>query len=118
MCRFVVICRHTQQQKLSSSYNKGCKDCKHQNHGIIKEEDKDKKKRRIVLTYPIQHYHAFSRIYVPYLVAWLLCCKLTITTCSHNLQSQLAIKADDIVVRINATIPISNSQVFALLSTF
>ena len=39
-------------------------------------------------------------------------------THNHNLQSQLAIKADDILVRINATIPISNSQVFALLSTF
>ena len=41
-------------------------------------------------------------------------------THNHNLQSlsQLAIKADDILVRINATIHISNSQVFALLSTF
>ena len=40
-------------------------------------------------------------------------------THNHNLQSQLAIKADDILVRINASsIHNSNSQVSALLSTF
>ena len=95
MCRFVVICRHTQQQKLSSSYNKGCKDCKHHNHSIIKEEDKDKKKRRIVLTYPSQHYHAFSHICTTILLGGLA---FVLQTHNHNLQSQLAIKADDILV--------------------